>query len=84
MSDANGNPCLEISPYCTIDETIYGFYPSLPANAFFAAIFGALLVIQLFQGFKWKSWTYLIALGFGCLGELIGKWLYVTSFIFNY
>lgn len=72
MSDANGNPCLEIGPDCTIEETTYGYYPSLPANAFFAAIFGALLIIQLFQGVKWKSWTYLIALAFGCLGEAIG------------
>lgn len=73
MSDANGNPCLEIGPDCTIDKTTYGYYPSLPANAFFAAIFGALLVVQLFQGLRWKSWTYLVALAFGCLGEVIGK-----------
>lgn len=74
MSDANGNPCLEIGPDCTIDKTTYGYYPSLPANAFFAAVFAALLIIQLLQGLKWKSWTYLVALGFGCLGEVIGKW----------
>lgn len=72
MSDANGNPCLDIGPDCTVEETTYGYYPSLPANAAFAAIFGALLIIQLFQGLKWKSWTYLVALAFGCLGEAIG------------
>ena len=72
MSDANGNPCLAISPDCTIEKTTYGYYPSLAGNAFFAAFFGVLLVAQLFQGLKWKSWTYLIALFFGCLGETIG------------
>lgn len=83
MSDANGNPCLEIGPVCTLDKTTYGYYPSLPANAFFAAAFGAFLVVQLYQGLKWKSWTYLVALGFGCLGEVIGKRTTSTSFIVN-
>ncbi|KAF2787448.1 RTA1-domain-containing protein [Melanomma pulvis-pyrius CBS 109.77] len=75
----NPDTCTAIGPdpsgsglECTIEGTLYGYYPSLGANAFFAAFFGLCLVLQLGLGIKYKTWTYMIALGFGCLGELIG------------
>lgn len=72
-SNGHSEDCTAIdNVYCTLDQTIYGFYPSLGANAFFAALFGICLIIQLFQGLRWKSWTFMIALGFSCLGETIG------------
>lgn len=64
--------CTAISPECPIEGTVYNYYPNLGANAFLSAIFALLLLIQLFQGFKWKARSYMIALGFGCLGETIG------------
>jgi hypothetical protein len=64
--------CTAISALCPVDQTIYGYYPSLPVNAFFCGAFGILLAIQLVQGLKFKTWTFMIAMGFGCLGEAIG------------
>lgn len=64
--------CTAISPECPLEGTVYNYYPNLGVNIFFAAIFALLLLIQLFQGFKWKARSYMIALGFGCLGETIG------------
>ena len=65
--------CTSISIYCPVDQTTYGYYPSLGGNAFFAAFFGICCAINLLAGIRYKTWTYLIALGFGCLGECIGK-----------
>ncbi|KAH6629091.1 RTA1 like protein-domain-containing protein [Boeremia exigua] len=57
---------------CTIEGTLYGYAPSLGANAFFAAFFGLCLIVQLVQGIRYKTWTYMIALCLGCIGEGVG------------
>ncbi|KAF1359340.1 RTA1-domain-containing protein [Lizonia empirigonia] len=57
---------------CTIEGTLYGYYPSLGANAFFAAFFAPCFFIQVVQGIRYKTWTYMIALCLGCLGEALG------------
>lgn len=64
--------CKEVGPGCSVEGTIYGYYPNIGANAFFAAFFGICLLVQLFLGIKHKTWTFMIALGFGCLGEALG------------
>ena len=64
--------CESVSLECPVDQSIYGYYPSLQANAFFAAFFGVCLVAQLVMGIRWKTWTFMIAMGFGCLCEVIG------------
>lgn len=65
--------CTSISIYCPLEFTIYGYYPSLGANAFFCAFFAIAAFLQFVFGLRWKTWTYMIALVFGCLGECIGK-----------
>lgn len=57
---------------CTIQGTLYGYYPSLGANAFFAAFFALCFIYQLVQGIRYKTWTYMIALCLGCFGEAVG------------
>ena len=74
MSDPYIN-CESISPECPVEATIYGYYPDLGANAFFCVIFGVCLAVQIYQGIRWKTWTFLVALGLGCLSESIGKTL---------
>ncbi|KAI4638603.1 hypothetical protein J4E93_009904 [Alternaria ventricosa] len=64
--------CVEVGPECPVEGTLYGYYPSIEANAFFAAFFGLCLVINLGLGIRYKTWTYMIALCLGCLGELVG------------
>ncbi|KAJ4344130.1 hypothetical protein N0V95_006334 [Ascochyta clinopodiicola] len=57
---------------CTIEGTLYGYFPSLGANAFFAAFFALCFIVQLVQGIRYKTWTYMIALCLGCFGEAVG------------
>ena len=72
--DANGNPlqCLSVGPGCPVSRSLYGYYPSLPANAFFLALFAVLLVINAVVGTWKRTWTYLIAMFFGCLAQVLG------------
>ncbi|KAG9187154.1 hypothetical protein G6011_05025 [Alternaria panax] len=64
--------CVEVGPECPVEGTLYGYYPSLGANAFFAAFFALCLTIQLGLGIRYKTWTYMIGLSLGCLGEVVG------------
>ncbi|KAF1829406.1 RTA1-domain-containing protein [Decorospora gaudefroyi] len=74
--------CVEVGPApCTVERTLYGYYPSLGANAFFAAFFGICLLVQLVQGVRFKTWTFMIALVLGCLGEVIG---YIGRLMMNH
>jgi hypothetical protein len=57
---------------CTIEGTLYGYLPSLGANAFFTAFFALCFIVQLVQGIRYKTWTYMIALCLGCAGEAVG------------
>lgn len=65
--------CTSESIYCPVDLTIYGYAPSLGANAFFCAFFAIACLINFVAGIRFKTWTYMIALVFGTLGEAIGK-----------
>lgn len=65
--------CTDVSIYCPVDLTIYGYYPNLGANAFFLAFFSLCLGLQFVLGIRYKTWTYMIALVFGCLAEVLGR-----------
>lgn len=70
----SGNPldCNYVSSECPVEDSIYGYYPSLPANAFFLALFAICLAFNLFFGTRYKTWTYMLAMGLGCLAQVIG------------
>lgn len=57
---------------CPVQDSVYGYYPSKPVNLLFAVLFAIAGIAQLWQGIKWKSWTFLIALAVGSVGETIG------------
>jgi hypothetical protein len=64
--------CESVGPQCPVEGTVYGYYPSLGWNAFFAAAFGLAFILQIGLGIRYKTWTYMIGVGLGCLGETIG------------
>lgn len=64
--------CLKVSPECPVEASIYGYYPNLGANAFFIAFFAVCFLVNLGLGFRYKTWTYMVALTLGCLTEAIG------------
>ena len=51
---------------------IMSYFPSLPGNALFAAIFGLCLVPQIYLGIRHKTWGFLVCMFGGLLLELIG------------
>jgi hypothetical protein len=53
--------CTEITDVCTIEATIYGYYPSLGANAFFVAFFALGFILNLIFGIRYKTWTYMVS-----------------------
>jgi hypothetical protein len=69
--------CITVSPACPVSSSIYGYYPSLGANAFCCSFFGVTLITNLLLGIRYKTWTFMIALSLGCLTEAIG---YVAAF----
>lgn len=62
--------------YCTLetcDLTLASFLyvPTLPGNALYAAIFGVLIIGQLFLGIKHKTWGYMIAMLLGLVSTTV-------------
>ena len=64
--------CTHVAPDCPVEGTIYGYYPSISWNSAFAGIFGLSFFIHVGLGIKYRTWTFMIAMSLGCLGELIG------------
>ncbi|CZR61397.1 related to phospholipid-translocating ATPase [Phialocephala subalpina] len=64
--------CNSVTPECPVSGTLYGYYPNLGANAFFAAFFGLLLIAQLVIGTWTRTWTFMLAVGLGIFGEMAG------------
>lgn len=70
MSDRN--ECTELTDVCTFEVSVYGYKPSLAANALFCALFGILCIANIGLGVRYKTWSWMAAVGLGCLTETIG------------
>ncbi|KAF8862242.1 RTA1-domain-containing protein [Acephala macrosclerotiorum] len=57
---------------CSVKDSVYGYYPSKPVNIILVAIFAISMFAHFYQGIRSKSWTFLVALGIGTLGEAVG------------
>ncbi|KAF1960636.1 sphingoid long-chain base transporter RSB1 [Byssothecium circinans] len=64
--------CNKVSEYCPVEATIYGYRPSLGWNVWFAIFFGVASLLHLGLGLRYKTWTYMIGVGLGCLAECGG------------
>lgn len=69
---ANVYTCTEITSTCTLQDTIYGYNPSLSANAVFLSPFFILFSANLYLGLRFRTWTYAFALTCGCFIEAVG------------
>lgn len=72
MTQHHRDICNAVSAECPVSATLYGYYPNLGANAFFAALFGLLLVAQLIIGTWTRTWTFMFAVSLGIFGEMVG------------
>jgi hypothetical protein len=68
----NQNTCTEITSYCPVEVSVYGYYPSLAANGFFLGFFGLFALINLVLGIRYKTWSFMVALVAGCVCAAIG------------
>lgn len=59
------NPELCTLQTCDLSMSSFLYLPTLPGNAVYAAIFGLLLIGQIFLGIKYKTWGYMVAMIFG-------------------
>lgn len=64
--------CTELTDVCTFEVSVYGYKPSLAANAALLAIFAVFAVASVGLGIRYRTWTYMIAVSLGCLAEAIG------------
>ncbi|ORY04386.1 RTA1 like protein-domain-containing protein [Clohesyomyces aquaticus] len=68
----NFRHCLEISPKCPVNATLYGYYPNMGANAFLCALFAVCCIVTIVVGIMTRTWTYTLALGIGTFLEAAG------------
>jgi hypothetical protein len=68
----NYENCKKVTDACGVEYTIYGDYLSGGAAGFFAVSFVLLLLAQIFQGIRAKTWSYMIWLGIGTIFEVVG------------
>ncbi|KAJ9644432.1 hypothetical protein H2204_001784 [Knufia peltigerae] len=64
--------CDSVSEACPVKASIYGYYPILASNAFFAALFGTCFIINFILGWRYRSWSYMLAMCLACLSSCIG------------
>jgi hypothetical protein len=57
---------------CDLTLASFDYRPSLGGNALYAAIFGVYLILNIYLGFRHKTWGYMAAMFFGLVGEIIG------------
>jgi hypothetical protein len=66
------NPDLCTLQTCDLSMASFDYIPSLGGNAIFAAIFGVLIIGQLYFGVRHKIWGYMCAMILGLVLEVIG------------
>lgn len=71
-SHVNPLDCNEVSEACPVQASIYGYYPILACNAFFAALFGICFIVNIGLGCRYRTWTYMLAMGLACAAGCIG------------
>ncbi|KHN99635.1 RTA1 like protein family [Metarhizium album ARSEF 1941] len=57
---------------CPIEWSIYGFRPSLAANATLLGLFILLGLVHGYLGARWRTWGYMAGMILGCVSESIG------------
>ncbi|KIX09230.1 uncharacterized protein Z518_00309 [Rhinocladiella mackenziei CBS 650.93] len=71
-SHVNPLDCEEVSEQCPVEASIYGYYPILEWNTFFVALFGVCFIVHVVLGWRFRTWTYMLAMTLACLAACIG------------
>ena len=57
---------------CPVEQSVYGYRPSIGASAALIALYAVAMVIHLALGFRNKTWFFMSAMVLGCIDEAIG------------
>lgn len=64
--------CTEVTPFCPVEATTYGYYPSLPGSIVFLVVFGILTIAQIILAVVYRVVTFSTVVAIGCVIEAIG------------
>jgi hypothetical protein len=76
--DALNNSTLAIWPFCDLQTTCnlqfasVEYFPSLSGNVIYGGIFVLLALIQLVQGIRYRTWSFLFLMLLGLILEVLG------------
>jgi hypothetical protein len=87
MSTSSGPYYVCTLETCPISDAEVHYVPTLIGNALYIAIFALLLVLQIFQGIYYRTWSFTVAMIGGLLLEVIGYasrvQMHYNPFLFN-
>lgn len=64
--------CHSVNATCPVSKSFYGYTPALGPNVALLVIFSLALVAHGVQGIYYRAWGTLIAMGWGCVCEVLG------------
>ncbi|ORY63464.1 RTA1 like protein-domain-containing protein, partial [Pseudomassariella vexata] len=74
----NSNCTVDI---CPLEMSVTGYYPSLPVNIIFIALYAIAMVIHLIIGFRWKTWWFMSCCTLSTISAIVG---YVGRILMHY
>lgn len=57
---------------CPLDWALIRYFPNLAGNMLYLALFALMLLAQVYQGLRFRTWSYLGCMACGTLLEVIG------------
>ncbi|KAK4943484.1 hypothetical protein LTR10_016975 [Elasticomyces elasticus] len=57
---------------CPVELSVYGYRPSLPLSSVIIALYVLSIIIQVFLGFRYKTWSFMTIMILGAVDEIIG------------
>lgn len=72
MSQVSPLGCVGDETVCPVKDSIYGYKPDAPSTYFFLVLFVLCGIANVVFGIRYKTWSYMVALGFGCFTMALG------------
>ena len=69
LSGADSNCTISV---CPVEDSVYGYRPSIPASVTLIALYALCMVVQSIMGVRYKQWGYMTAMLLGCADEILG------------
>ena len=57
---------------CPVSDSVYGYRPSIGESSAIIVLYVIVLALQVYLGWRHKTWTFMGAMITGCLDEILG------------